>query len=234
MEQLRFAPQPVRRQLEEHLRRAIIDGLYPPGSHLSDRALCEQFGVSRSLVREAVRLLEAEGLVTTIPYRGPFVAFLSAEEAAQIYEVRAALEGLAGAGFAQRASEAQRRDLREVFDALAGGCGADRRQLLETKQRFYDVLLAGCGNAYVARMLAQVLNRNTQLRATSLSAPDRLPNTVREIGAIVEAVLRRDPDAARRACVAHVEAAAAVALAILSESQRTGARTAADRKGTPA
>ncbi len=234
MEQLRLVSQPVRRQLEEHLRRAIIDGLYPPGSHLSDRALCEQFGVSRSVVREAVRLLEAEGLVTLIPHRGPFVAFLSAEEAAQIYEVRAALEGLAGAGFAQRASEPQRDALRDVYAALATAeGGADKRELLDLKRRFYDVLLAGCGNAYVARMLAQVLNRNTQLRATSLSAPNRLPHTIREIGEIVEAVLRRDPHAARRACIAHVEAAATIALAILSENERSAARSTGKRNTLP-
>ncbi len=235
MQQIRLASQPLRRQLEEHLRRAITEGVYPPGAHLSDRELCEQFGVSRSIVREAVRLLEAEGLVTLMPYRGPFVAFLSVEEAAQIYEIRAALEGLAGAGFAQRASAAQHGELRAVYGALAAiAPGVDKRELLETKRRFYDVLLAGCGNAYVARMLAQVLNRNTQLRATSLSAPDRLPNTIREIGAIVDAVLRRDPDAARRACIAHVEAAAAVALAILSESEQAPTRKTGEQKRAPA
>ena len=201
-----------------------MDGVYAPGAHLSDRALCEQFGVSRSIVREAVRLLEAEGLVTVVPHRGPFVTFLSSAEAAQIYEVRAALEGLAGAGFAERASDAQRRALREVHAAMGRiGGGADKRALLATKRRFYDVLLAGCGNAYVARMLEQVHNRNTQLRATSLSAPGRLPDTMREIGAIVAAAENRDADGARRACVTHVEAAAAVALAILAEHERAAA-----------
>ena len=201
-----------------------MDGVYAPGAHLSDRALCEQFGVSRSIVREAVRLLEAEGLITVVPHRGPFVTFLSSAEAAQIYEVRAALEGLAGAGFAERATDAQRADLRKVHAALKRIGGAtDKRALLETKRRFYDVLLAGCGNAYVARMLEQVLNRNTQLRATSLSAPDRLPITIREIAAIVAAVDDRDPEAARRACIAHVEAAAATALKILADHERAAA-----------
>ena len=193
-----------------------MDGAYAPGEHLSDRVLCEQLGVSRSIVREAVRLLEAEGFVTVKPHRGPFVAFVSAVEAAQIYELRAVLEGLAGAGFARQASERERDELRAVYRALAASDpGAGRRALLEVKRRFYEVLLRGCGNPLAARMLEQILDRNTQLRATSLSAPNRLPDTIVEIGRIVEAIEARDAEAARRACSDHVEAAARVALRVL-------------------
>ncbi len=213
---IRITPQPVRRQVEDELRRAITDGVYAPGAHLSDRALCERLGVSRSIVREAVRLLEAEGLVTVFPHRGPFVALMSVAEAEQVYEVRAALEGLAGAGFALRAADTERAALRHVYEALAASDPAHGRgALLDLKRRFYDVLLRGCGNAHAARMLEQLLNRNTQLRATSLSAPDRLPATVREIGRIVAAVERRDAEGTRQACLDHVRAAAKVALAIL-------------------
>ncbi len=221
----RIQPLPVRRQVEERLRKSIMDGVYAPGEHLSDRALCEQLGVSRSIVREAVRLLEAEGLVTVVPHRGPFVAFLSAAEAAQVYEVRAALEGLAGAGFAERATEQERADLWAIYEEIRASNPSHGRQLLlDLKRRFYDVLLRGCRNAYVARMLEQLLNRNTQLRATSLSAPDRLPNTVREIGRLMQAIDRRDAEAARAACIDHVRAAAAVALAILRQKETEAAQ----------
>jgi DNA-binding GntR family transcriptional regulator len=229
MHPIRITPLPVRRQVEEHLRRAIMEGVYAPGEHLPDRVLCEQLGVSRSIVREAVRLLEAEGLVTVVPYRGPFVALLSATEAAQVYEVRAALEALAGAGFAERASEEERTELRRVYEALAGSDPTHgRHALLELKRRFYDVLLRGCRNTYAARMLEQLLNRNTQLRATSLSAPDRLPATIREIGRIVEAIERRDAEAARQACLDHVRAAATVALRILRDLERQASSGASD------
>ena len=217
----RVAPNPVRQQVEDQLRQAIMGGTFPPGTHLSDRVLCEQFGVSRSIIREAVRLLEAEGLVVVMPYRGPFVAFLTAADAAQVYEVRGALEALAGQGFAERASDEERAELRRVYDDLADMVpDAGRQALLDVKQRFYDILLRGCRNTYVARMLGQLLNRNTQLRATSLSDPGRLPHTVRELRRIVEAVERRDPEGARQACLEHVAAAAAVALRVLRERER--------------
>lgn len=218
---MRIQPQSVRQQVEYQLRTAIISGIFAPGSHLSDRALCEEFGVSRSIIREAVRLMEAEGLVTVVPHRGPFVAFLSAAEAAQVYEVRGALEALAGEGFAERASDEERAELRQVYDELAAaGPEAGRAALLDLKRRFYDVLLRGSRNAYVGRMLGQLLNRNAQLRATSLSDPGRLPQTVREIRRIVEAVDRRDPEGAWQACREHVAAAAAVALRILRQRER--------------
>lgn len=218
---LRVQPLPVRQQVEDQLRRAIIDGVFAPGSHLSDRALCEQFGVSRPIIREAVRTMEAEGLVTVVPYRGPFVALLSAAEAAQVYEVRGALEALAGKGFAERASDEERAELRGIYEELAGTpVAAGHSALLDLKRRFYDVLLRGSRNAYVGRMLGQLLNRNAQLRATSLSDPGRLPQTVREIRRIVEAAERRDPEGTWQACAEHVAAAAVVALRVLRARER--------------
>jgi DNA-binding GntR family transcriptional regulator len=205
--------------VEDALREAIVGGRFLPGEHLPDRVLCEAFGTSRSVVREAVRLLEAEGLIVVHPNRGPFVAPLSVDEAREIYEVRAALESLAGAGFARHATAAQRAALNAVYEELRDrGPACDRNSLLDIKRRFYDILTQGCGNAYAERMLDRLLSRNAQLRATSLSRPDRLPRTIAEIGDIIAAIERHDPAAAAAACRRHVEQAAAVALAILAGS----------------
>ncbi|WP_458095219.1 GntR family transcriptional regulator [Roseomonas sp. WA12] len=232
---LRITPQPVRRQVEERLREAIISGRFMPGDHLSDRLLCDLFGVSRGVIREAVRLLEAEGLIDVVPNRGPFVAYLSPAEASQVYEVRAVLEALAGQGFAERASEDEIAELRAVFEEIAAARpGLDRVALLGLKRRFYDVLLRGCRNAYVARMLDQVLNRNTQLRATTLSDPERLPRTVTEIRRIVEAIERRDAEGTWQACRDHVTQAARVALRILNQQASEKAEAARGRVPAPA
>ncbi len=235
---LRITPYPVRRQVEEQLRAAIMNGTYGPGDQLSDRVLCEQLGVSRSIVREAVRLLEAEGLVTVVPYRSPFVSLLSAAEASQVYEVRETLEALAGSGFAERASEADRAELRRIYDAMVStDLSHGHHAVLQMKRHFYDTLLRGCGNAYVARMLEQLLNRIMQLRATTLAVPNRLPHTIREVGRIMDAIERRDKDAAHKACAAHVRSAAAIGLKILRERERATAaqaRRSARTAGAPA
>jgi GntR family transcriptional regulator, trigonelline degradation regulator len=218
---LKVVPQPVRRQVEDGLRTAIVSGRFLPGEHLPDRVLCEAFGTSRSVVREAVRLLEAEGLVVVHPNRGPFVAVMSATEAAEIYEVRAALEALTGEGFALRATDAERDALRAVYDELRDArANAPREELLDMKRRFYEILTKGSRNSYVARILERLLIRNAQLRATSLSSPDRLPKTVDEIGRIIDAIERRDATAAGEACREHVRRAAEVALCILNEQNQ--------------
>lgn len=226
---LRIVPKPVREQAEDVLRHAIVSGRYPPGTHLSDRAICEELGASRSIVREAIRSLAAEGLVTSIPHRGTIVAYMSSGDAVQIYEVRAALEALAGEAFATRASDQERRDLREVVEQIAQEETAkDRDVLLHLKQKFYSILLLGSRNTYVARMLDQLLNRNMSLRATSLSDPDRLQQTITELRKIVERIEARDGEGAAAACRAHVQAAAATALRVLRAQE---ASESTSRKG---
>jgi DNA-binding GntR family transcriptional regulator len=215
---LKVVPQPVRKQVEDGLRAAIVSGRFLPGDHLPDRMLTETFGTSRSVVREAVRLLEAEGLVTVHPNRGPFVAMLSVEEATDIYEVRAALEALAGEGFAVRATDAERAELRAVYKELRAIKSVKSRDgLLDVKRRFYEILTRGSRNALATQMLERLLIRNAQLRATSLSSENRLPETVKEIGRIVDAIEQKDANATGAACRAHVQAAANVALKILKE-----------------
>src|ERR1700744_6795818 len=88
--------------VEDRLRQAIRTGVLKPGQRLIERELCELTGVGRTSIREALRQLEAEGLVTTIPHRGPSVSTISLDEARQLYAVRALLEGHAGREFARR------------------------------------------------------------------------------------------------------------------------------------
>jgi GntR family transcriptional regulator, trigonelline degradation regulator len=235
MTSLKVVPQPVRRQVEDALRAAIVSGRFLPGEHLPDRLLCETFGTSRSVVREAVRLLEAEGLVIVHPNRGPFVAQLSVEEARDVYEVRAALEALAGEGFALRASDEERAALRAVYEELrATQKDVSRDALLDIKRRFYEVLTAGSRNVLASRMLGRLLIRNSQLRATSLSSPNRLKKTIKELGSILSAIDKRDATAAAAACRAHVQAAADVAIGILKERDAAAARAADDDSVTSA
>src|SRR5690242_12081163 len=92
----------LRLRVEDKLRAAIASGRFMPGQRLIERELCALLGVGRTSVREALRQLEAEGLVSTVPHRGPMVSIISAEELEHIYAVRGLLEGYAGRKFAER------------------------------------------------------------------------------------------------------------------------------------
>src|SRR6476646_3107006 len=86
----------VRSMVTQKLREAIMSGTLKPGQRLTERELGEMPGVSRPSIREALRHLEADGLVNTVPHRGPVVSTISLEEARQLYDARAVLEGFAG------------------------------------------------------------------------------------------------------------------------------------------
>ena len=208
----------LRQQVLEALRNAILDFQFKPGDRLVERELCEMTGVSRTSVREALRHLESAGLVENVANRGPTVATLTVEDARQIYEVRSALEALAGALFAERASEAQRQALvaatRKLEDAFASG---ERRRIRQQTSRYYDVLLEGSGNKFVGDMIRGLQARVMFLRSTSMSHPGRAPASLAEMQRITKAIQKRDPKAAHEACRVHIEAARDAALAMLEQ-----------------
>ncbi len=219
----------VRRQVENELRKAIVQGRFPLGTHLSDRMLQETFQVSRTVIREAVRQVEAEGLIETIPHRGSFVRQLTVREAEQVYAVRGVLEGLAAKEFARNATDDEIAELERIVVSIRKHL--TRRQMheiMDLKHDLYDLLLSGCRNTHVKAMLGPLLNINAQLRATSLSDPTRLPHTVAELEDLVKALKARDEQAAWAASLRHVENAATVALGLLRkrEQQQEGGKPA--------
>ncbi|MBE0589746.1 MAG: GntR family transcriptional regulator, partial [Hydrogenophaga sp.] len=107
-------------QVAELLRRRLVEGELPPGSKLNERVLCEQLGVSRTPLREAIKLLAAEGLVALEAGRGAFVPVPSPDDIAQTFDVIAVLEGLAAERAAAYITEAQLSELQALqFDMQA-------------------------------------------------------------------------------------------------------------------
>ena len=203
----------LRRKVEDAVRAAITSGVYAPGERLVERALCADLGVSRASVREALRRLEAEKLVHTVPHRGPVVAAISVEEARQLYALRAVLEGYAAQEFAVRAPDAAVAAFAAAAEGLrvAASSGSTDR-VLRAKTALYDILLGQCGNDLVSEILRGFHARINLLRATSLMHPDRLPRSLAEIDALAAAFRRRDAAAAQDAASTHVRNACAVAV----------------------
>ena len=209
----------VRAMVAQKLRAAIMSGTLTPGQRLVERELCKMMGVSRPSVREALRLLEADGLVNTVPHRGPMVSTISVEEARQLYAARAVLEGFAGRECA-RLHDPQM--VRRIGDALtrlkAAAAKGDLVGCLEAKTEFYAALIGGCHNSFIERMLKPLHDRITLLRITSMSQPKRINKSLREVTAIWRAIQNGDEDRAERCCIDHVKAAAAAALDMIERS----------------
>ena len=226
---MRVARTTLRERTLEILRRAILNQEFSPGQRLTERELCELTGVSRSCVREAIRGLESEHLVTNTPHKGPVVAKLSIEEAMQIYEVRAALESLAGEKFAREATRAQLSMLSHSVEQYSEAIKSTHiGDVLATLDNFYEILFEGAGNRVAADVNRSLRARVRYLRATT-ARHHTTRDTTRSVSSfrrIVRAARARDPQEAAQACTSQVEQAATIAKRILIalESQSEQAR----------
>jgi DNA-binding GntR family transcriptional regulator len=205
---------PLREQVITALRQAILDFQLKPGQRLVERELIEQLGVSRTTVREALRELTSEGLVTVVPQKGAVVATPTLDDAVDLYEVRAALESLVVQRFVERASDAQVERLQAAVERFhdASIRTADIRQILAAKDLFYDVLIEGAASSALQQLLEGIQARVQVLRATSLSEEGRTFAAVRELRAVVDAIAARDAELAARLTAEHIRAAAETAL----------------------
>ncbi|MGI5133049.1 GntR family transcriptional regulator [Pseudonocardia sp. CA-107938] len=207
---------PLREQVVTLVRDAILGFKVQPGQRLVERELVEQLGVSRPTVREVLRQLAAEGLVTVVPQRGAIVTALTPDDAADIYEMRASLEALAVQRFVQRATPEQVAELRAAVDEIARTADSvEPQDQLRAKDRFYEVLFEGSGSEPLQQTLAGLQARVRLLRATSLSEPGRPAQAAAELAAVVEAVEAGDALRAAAACATHVHNASRTALARL-------------------
>jgi DNA-binding GntR family transcriptional regulator len=210
----------LRQQVLEVLRNGILSFQFKPGDRLIERELCEMTGVSRTSVREALRHLESEGLVQNLPNKGPMVATVTAAEAREIYEVRRVLEGLAVRLFAERAGAAERAALDAAMATLERAfAAADTQEILRATTAYYDVVLGGCGNEVIRRLIGLLQARVTFLRATSISQPGRAPESLAEMQRLTAALKSGRPDQAEAASAAHVDRAATAVLAALQKQQ---------------
>jgi GntR family transcriptional regulator, trigonelline degradation regulator len=208
----------------EKMRTAILDAHFRPGERLIERSLCEELGVSRTVVREVLRHLETEGLVDSIPNQGPIVALLDADTAAEIYEIRALLEGEAAMACAQYADERTVADLalclRNIQDAFAA---EDHQAVRESTNAFYERMFRA-GKKYVAWEIVQSLTaRINRLRALTIASDDRRRQAADEMNQILAAIRTRNAHGARDAAIAHVERVAEIARGLLDEGHENTA-----------
>ena len=205
-------PATLRDMVQDRMREAIIEGVFQPGERLVERPLCDQLGVSRTVIRETIRYLEAEGLVEILPGRGPIVATISREEARQIYDIRRMLETAAAESCAEKLTPDRAQSLKAALGRLKQGF-ADKTPgaVFRATADFYSEIFEGAGH-YVAWGVVQRLNgRISRLRMMTLSATQRDRPGLEHMEAICAAILSGNPTAARHAVERHLNDATTVA-----------------------
>ncbi len=214
---------PLRQQVEHAIREAIINGQFRPGQRLTERELTLSLDVSRTLVREALRQLESEGLITVIPNRGPIVRELSTAEIEDLYAIRAVLEGLAARSFAEKADDDNLRLLDQAAtDAIQAYEAGDAVQALEGKNRFYDILVRGSRSPAMPAILATLQSRIRQWRAIGMTHPQRSSTRPQEaidgLKTIWSAIRNRDAAAAEAATRDEARRGAAELMRLLAQT----------------
>ena len=207
------------------MRRRIIDGSIEPGVLLSELALAEEFGVSRTPVREALKQLQTEGLVEIRPRVGTFVTSPSRREIIELFEMKELLEGAAARLLAQRGRVTEidllEDNLRQADAAVARN---DRERYAGLVQEFHDLLIAGADNRKLEAHYQMLMNQlaYSRLVTTSLSRPGRPLQSDREHHRVLDLILEKDGDSAERVMREHVRASRGALLAGLDERDAHG------------
>lgn len=210
----------LRAQVQSVLREAILNGQFKTGQKLVERELCILTGASRSILREALVNLEANGLIERQSYRGFSVAQLSPRKVSEIFELRATLETLAAELFTERASAQEIAALSEALVELEQCVASfDLGRMRAAKERYYDILFTGCRNEEIRRALEHVIDRIYYLRSQSMMDSARRDVSLAEMRCLTMALVNRDKLAARAASLAHLIGARDAVLNLMAQSK---------------
>ncbi|MCX7841960.1 MAG: GntR family transcriptional regulator [Clostridia bacterium] len=197
---------PLREVIFASLREAIIVGELKPGERLMEVQLAEKMGVSRTPVREAIRMLELEGLVNMLPRKGAHVAQLSVKDIMDVLEVRACLDGLATSLAAQRITEDEIKTLKHVQGQFANNIEKENLQgSIKKDVEFHEVIYRASRNDKLIQIISNLREQVHRFRVIYLKDYHSPKDIVNEHLSIIEAVTAKDPQLAQNAAERHIK-----------------------------
>ncbi|TWO67728.1 GntR family transcriptional regulator [Caenimonas sedimenti] len=195
MSAVSLAPRALYQEVAELLRQRIFRRELEPGSWIDELKLAEEYGISRTPLREALKVLAAEGLVTMKVRRGAYVTEVSEQDLAEVYHLLSLLESDAAGVVAQKASDAQLRSLKTLHTELEAAV-KHRDKFFAINERFHMLLLEIAGNKWRNQMVADLRKVMKLNRHNSLLKSGRIEESLAEHRAVMDALVRRDAAAA--------------------------------------
>jgi DNA-binding GntR family transcriptional regulator len=205
-----LSPRALYQDVAERLRQQIFARQLEPGSWIDELKLAAEFGISRTPLREALKVLAAEGLVTMKVRRGAYVTEMSAQDVAQVYHLLGLLESDAAAQVALHASAEDRTELARLH-VLLEKQARQRDAFFETNERFHVALLQLAGNRWAVQVVTDLRKVMKLNRHHSLFKQGRLAESLAEHRALMQAIEQRDPARARALMKAHFDRGLAAA-----------------------
>ncbi|WP_019121214.1 GntR family transcriptional regulator [Brevibacillus massiliensis] len=206
---LSVSTESIHAQVTNLLRKAIVSGEFALGEKLSETALSQRLGVSRTPVREALKQLQQEGLVDIIPRVGTCVAKPTEKEISELFTIKEVLEGLAAGQMAKRGDTSELRELVGAMnDMEASVQSRNIDAYVEANDRFHDAIIKGSGNSKLQYHFNLLINQLPYRRFVylTLDQPNRLEKSVEEHKQIVHAIKSQDHQLAEQVMREHVRA----------------------------
>lgn len=196
---------PLREIVYEELKRQIMVGEIAPGTRMMEVELAEEMGVSRTPVREAIRKLEKEGLVTIEPRRGAYASDISAKDMVDILEVRQDLEGMAAGIAAQKITDESRIELENIARIYKESVDkGDIDEIIKNDEAFHKYIVGLSENKTLIKMVSQVQELALRFRYIYYEDFSRFKNQPTEHMAIVDAIVNGDVNGARMSAEEHL------------------------------
>src|SRR6201981_3967375 len=191
--------------LRQKLEGAIAAGHLEPGSRLDEQEIAQRFGVSRTPVREAFRLMAANNLVELRGRQGATVRAIKAQSLVEMFQVMAELEGLCARLVGRRVSQSWGSEISEIHQRLAAAGGTENIDVFyDINTEFHEAIYEASRNAFLADQTRKLRNQVAAYRRRVTRMPNRIADTVREHEAIMQAILAHDPERAHSTMRDHV------------------------------
>lgn len=195
----------LRGRVFHQLQNDILNGKYQFGENLVETKLSEELGVSRTPIREAIRQLELEGLVKSVPNKGVFVTGITSKDIEDIYTIRMMIEGLAARWASEKITPEELNELNEAVELEEFYTSRnDTGHLLESDSRFHEIIFRASKSKPLMHTLSTFHQYVQRARNVSLGSPGRAQKVLNEHKAILQAIAGRDAEKAERLTIEHV------------------------------
>lgn len=179
-------------RVAKEIEETILSGHLKPRERLVEMDLISKFGVSRTVIREALKRLEAKGLIRTTPYRGAAVADLTIEEIEEIYFVRTELEKIAARMVIENITRAEIQELKKFSKEVEKHLREKTHQMIEKDSEFHRMVFRACRNSYLCDMIDFLRTKAHIVRFNAWSLPDRIEESIAEHREMIKAIEERN------------------------------------------
>jgi len=210
----------LRERIVAFVKDSIINGRLKPGERVPEHEIAENFGISRTPIREAFRQLESEGFITVIPRKGAVVSPITAKDVSEFYAIKSLLEGYAAGLACTKFTEKELKKLTQINKQMQK-CATknDVQGFYRLDNQFHEIFLSSCGNDKLCVLAHQIAQQFERFRIMALSMPGRMKTSIKQHEDIIKAFTERKAGLVEKLVRANAEFSAKILVTELSKGK---------------